>query len=319
MTTTDDLSALTDTLRRLGVIARHDHARRAEIAGDGNMNVTRRVWTGAGTVIVKQAPPYVARYPSIAAPPERAEVEGAFFAAVAREPHVASRVPRVLGADPTRHLLVLEDLGVAADCVDLYDGVALAHDELDALIAWLRALHALPTGPLPAALANRAMRTLNHEHVFVLPFGDRPPLPLDDVLPGLEARSRAVRTDPRVRARAATLGARYLADGDALLHGDFYPASWLRTDRGLQVIDAEFAFVGDTAFDWGVLLAHLVLARQDESLVRRVCDAAPDGTRGYAGIEVMRRLLGVAQLTLGATLDERVTMLERARDWVVAS
>lgn len=312
-----DPTSLTGLLRRLDVIGAAEHALAADAAGEGNMNITLRVRTTAGSFIVKQSPPYVAKYPSIEAPQGRAEVEAAFYGAVAGEEAVASALPRLLAADPALHLLVLEDLGASRDCVDLYAGGQLTAPELDVLVAWLQALHAVPTGALPAVLMNRAMRALNHAHLFELPFAAISPIDLDAVLPGLAAVADPIRTDPAVRSRAQALGESYLADGGALLHGDYYPGSWLRTERGLAIIDAEFTFVGDPAFDWGVLIGHLVLARQAPSLVQRAVDAAPPGSTGFAGIEVLRRLLGVAQLPLQATLDERTTMLERARAWLV--
>ena len=38
-------------------------------------------------------------------------------------------------------------------------------------------------------------------------------------------------------ARVAALGARYLEDGETLVHGDYFPGSWVRTGAGVAVID----------------------------------------------------------------------------------
>ena len=47
------------------------------------MNCTLRVTTTRRSFILKQARPWVEKYPQIAAPVERARVEAAFYAAVA--------------------------------------------------------------------------------------------------------------------------------------------------------------------------------------------------------------------------------------------
>ncbi|MDL1893438.1 GNAT family N-acetyltransferase, partial [Sphingobacteriales bacterium CHB3] len=71
----------------------------AERVGDGNMNMTVRVRTAGSSFILKQARPWVVKYPQIAAPVERAEVEAAFYAAVGRVEEVSRRMPRLRGFD----------------------------------------------------------------------------------------------------------------------------------------------------------------------------------------------------------------------------
>ena len=57
----------------------------------------------------------------------------------------------------------------------------------------------------------------------------------------------------------AKVGDIYLSDdGGVLLHGDYYPGSWLKTDAGFRVIDPEFCFLGPPEFDLGVLAAHWI-------------------------------------------------------------
>lgn len=316
-----DLPGLAERLAHLGVLLRGARLEGATRAGEGNMNLVLRVTRQGGeTLIVKQARPWVEKYPTIAAPVERATVEAAFYAAVRRLPDVRTRMPRLLAYDPDAHLLVLEDLGAGADLLDLYAGARLSEADLDVLLTWLATLHAHGADELDAALrgvlANRAMRALNHAHVFDLPFRDTPPRPLDEVLPGLASLHGELVADGVLRRAAASLGARYLADGDALVHGDFYPGSFLRTPRGLRMLDPEFAALADPAWDYGVLAGHLLLAGQDTAAVERVLAAGGPAARGYAGVEVLRRLVGVAQLPLSLDLAARAALAWRAAAWL---
>ena len=138
---------------------------------------------------------------------------------------------------------------------------------------------------------------------------------------------RPLKEDAAYVAAVRALGVRYLADrpDGALLHGDFFPGSFLRrAGGGLCVIDPEFGFPGDAEFDVGVLWAHLHLAHQDKKLLaqtwedyRLAGDWSPARARQYAGAEIMRRLIGVAQLPLTADLARKQELLVLSRRLVL--
>ena len=90
-------------------------------AGEGNMNLTLRVQTEERSFILKQARPWVEKYPDIPAPKERVLVEAAFYQAVADCPLVAERMPGFLGWDEENFVAAFADLGETADCTDLYN------------------------------------------------------------------------------------------------------------------------------------------------------------------------------------------------------
>jgi len=307
-----DSDALTRWLRAKRWIGEHEAVTALASAGPGNMNLTLRAHLGDRTFIVKQSRAWVEKYPDIAAPPDRALSEAAFYEAVAGYEAVASAMPTLLHVDREARVLVLEDLGAAADCNDVYGGVALGEGAREELLRWLGALHAIALPAPPPVLRNRAMRALNHEHVFDLPL--RPDtFDADDFCAGLEEHAAALRADEEYVAATDELGALYQGDGDTLLHGDFYPGSWLRTAAGLRVIDPEFCFLGPAEFDVGVMLAHAVLAGGDPGAEEAAIAASyvgPEGfdfalVRQFAGVEIMRRLIGVAQLPLDASLERR--------------
>ena len=172
-------------------------------------------------------------------------------------------------------------------------------------------------------MRNRAMRELNHEHIFSLPLEPENGLDLDSLTPGLGQVARGLQADDAYVARVIALGALYLAvDGPSLLHGDFYPGSFLGTEEGVKVIDPEFAFPGPPEFDLGVLSAHLILAGEHSSSLDRIAAhyARPLDRRllaEFAGVELMRRLLGVAQLPLAAELEQKREWLELSRSWLL--
>jgi 5-methylthioribose kinase len=296
-------------------------------AGAGNMNLTLRVTTADGhSVILKQGRPWVEKYPHIPAPFERTMVEAAFYRAVRDDESVASRMPALLQVDEANHVIALEDLGAGGDCTPIYAGHPLAASTLSGLLDWLAGLAAVRVSSEDrAAFHNRAMRALNHEHIFELPLRPANGLDLDAITPGLGVAAHALIADASYCEAVAAMGRRYLQDGPSLVHGDFFPGSWLRQNDVIFVIDPEFCFMGDVEFDYGVLIAHLILADAPSSLLDAVAAAVAARrleaalVAGYAGVEIMRRLIGVAQLPLTADLPRKRAWLARSRRLVVES
>lgn len=317
----DDVTGVATLMRRLGWRADDEDVLAVERAGEGNMNLTLRVTTTRRSVILKQARPWVEKYDHIAAPWDRAVFEQRFYGKTAALAGVAERMPALLGADDLSRTLLLEDLGTAGDYADLYAGGPLSEAELDAVGTFLAALHGGTRGRPDPTFANRDMRALNHAHIYMLPLSGQLDLPLDDHEAGLaDAAARLRRDDTYVDSMRRT-GERYLMDGPCLLHGDCFPGSWLRTVNGLRLIDPEFCFYGDPEFDIAVTVAHLALARRDQAAAERfVAAASAEGPpldtallAHYAGAEVMRRLLGVAQLPIAPTDGWRRDLLLRSR------
>ncbi|MDQ6758703.1 MAG: phosphotransferase, partial [Acidobacteriota bacterium] len=220
-------------------------------------------------------------------------------------PVLAASMPKLLGTDDAARLLCLQDLGPARDLTSLYAGERLATAELATLIEWLAVLHAsFRDYNDKASFVNREMRALNHMHIFVLPLASEPP--------------------SEFKREVTRLGEQYLEQGDCLLHGDFFPGSWLQSLEGTRVIDPEFCFFGPPEFDLGVMLAHLIFAGYEMPELSRLLLTYGPGIRErlvvqFAGVEIMRRLIGVARLPL--TLDAQATarLLAQSREMVLAA
>ena len=304
----------------------------AEKAGEGNMNCTVRVRTSAGSFILKQSRPWLEKYPHIAAPFDRALTEARFYQLIAANEAVSNRMPRRLWADGAARTLALEDLGAASDFFPLYARQTTLPDAtLAELVDYLAALHRLaPAGTAERqALANHDMRALNHEHMFALPLRAANGLDLDayTLTPGLAAAAAPLKADAVYGQAVAALGERYLhGEGTRLLHGDFFPGSFLQAAAGVRVIDPEFCFCGDAELDLGVFAAHLLLAGEPAVRAESVFSLYRSAgghfsaslARQYAGVEIMRRLIGVAQIpTLQASLARKTGWLALSRRLVL--
>ena len=92
-------------------------------------------------------------------------------------------------------------------------------------------------------------------------------------------------------------------------------------ERGPVIIDPEFSFRGRAEFDLGILEAHMFIKNQDLSEIE---EALQNYTKpsyfedslssAFRSFEIIRRLLGVAQLPLTRDEDFKIDLLDFALD-----
>jgi 5-methylthioribose kinase len=313
-----------DVLDMLGWLPEGAKVISSAIAGAGNMNLVERVTLSDGSsLILKRAHGWVEKYPDIPAPIARVGVEAAFYSAVYGTP-VGAAMPLHLAYDDAHAANLFEDLGEGTDGMTAYAGTPIAMADLDWVIDWMIALHDLAV-PSNTRLTNHAMRLLNAVHIFDFPLDPNSGFDLDAITLGLQEVADQLKADAAFVESVIAFGQTYLeTDEGVLLHGDLYPGSWLITTQGLRIIDPEFCWIGPREWDVGVLAAHLILSGQDDALIDRIYTryrGPIDRTLAdkISGIEIMRRLIGVAQLPLAADLAEKTALLERARHMVAGS
>ncbi len=323
-----DIQTMEAYFHEKGWLTPGDRLLKLEKPGEGNMNKVLRATTQSGSFIVKQARPWVEKYPQFAAPVERLEVEATFFKIANGITALSPYTPDILDFDAGNHIMAVEDLGTGKGYTTIYEpGTLLTAAEVEALARYLSLLHAWKPEPgAPAFPRNLKLRKdLNHIHIFEFPFNPDNGLNLDEIQTGLSAVAQPFQHNSVLKSRVAELGDCYIEEGPCLLHGDFYPGSWLATSSGLKVIDPEFAFMGPAAFDLGVLIAHMMLAEQSEEIIADLLKAYKQGDRfdlslayAFAGTEILRRLIGVAQLPLSLEISQKEGLMNQAGEWILA-
>lgn len=313
------VATLQERLKQNGWLHEGEILETLETPGDGNMNVVIRVRTNRRSFILKQSRPYVRKYKEIDAPLQRIAVECRFYRSM-KDPLGQAHFPRILAYDPSHYLLQLEDLGDCRDMTYWYETRSIDEEAFKKLIDILGIIHAQdPDEDFPS---NLELRRLNHQHIFVLPFSASNDFSLDTIQPGLHALSIPYRDDAAIRQVADRIGEMYLAPGKVLLHGDYYPGSWMTKKHRVYVIDPEFSFPGFAEFDLGVMAAHAVITTGDRNYVRDIVKEYQGTAREslvmqVAGIEILRRLIGRAQLPLERTLEEKEYLLKMARQMIL--
>ncbi|QXP71969.1 phosphotransferase [Polaribacter sp. R2A056_3_33] len=310
-----DLKIIKEFLLEINFLKESEEILSAEKPGEGNMNVVLRVTTNQRSFIVKQSRPFVQKYQDIPAPEDRIDVEYQFYKAI-ESPAITCHIPKVLAYDAKNYVLILEDLGNCEDMSLVYKNRVIETESIQLLVDILSNIHKSEVSNTYPE--NKELRALNHQHIFVLPFVTDNGFSLDTIQDGLEAVSQAYKNDEKLKAQITLVGERYLSEGTTLLHGDYYPGSWMTKEDEVYVIDPEFSFKGFAEFDLGVMAAHMVMATGNKLLISRIKQAyklkldEPLFLQ-ITGIEIMRRLIGLAQLPLERTLEEKKELLEIAR------
>jgi 5-methylthioribose kinase len=288
-------------------------------AGEGNMNLVLRAKTDRRSFIIKLAKPYVVKYPSIPAPLERIDTEYTYYQSMQGDDFLIKKSPKIQDYKPERHLLIMEDLGELQDFTTLYHQPNIEDSTLIELLQYLSRLHQLTINEFPS---NLPMRKLNHEHIFILPFDQNNGLNLDEVQHGLQDLADSIHQNLALKKEALRLGEIYLSKGSSLVHGDFYPGSWMMSKEGLKVIDPEFSFVGNAEFDLGIMAAHLKMSAVQKDFYALIASHYSHSfqvpaIKQWEGIEIIRRLIGVAQLPLEKSLSEKEELLKYATQLVL--
>lgn len=237
----------------------------AEEIGDGNVNLVFRVSSAEGSVIVKQALPYL-RIVGDSWPltPERARIEAE---ALALQHRLApGRVPRLLSYLPELYVQILEDLrGYDVLRRGMIAGkdypLAFTHLGVFSARTLLGTSDLLLPGTEKKALIarfhNPELCAITEDLIFTAPFTNASSNRISDDLRPYAAR---LAEDRALRREAARLRFIFRTRAEALVHGDLHTGSVMATRDDTRVIDAEFAFGGPIAFDVGKMLGNLALA-----------------------------------------------------------
>ena len=323
----NNLERLPHYLMEKGLITPGDHIRSFEKPGEGNMNFVRRVVTDQGSLIIKQSRPWVEKYPQLIAPVERLTVEYTYYSLLSNHPYFAAYSPKIILYDPANLMLVTQDLGNGSDLTYYYQKSSRQDvSQIKSLLEYINHLHHLDWGKQKTDFPlNQELKKLNHEHIFLYPFMEDNGFDLDIIQPGLQQLSFGSKKDESLKHRVEALGESYLSSGPVLIHGDYYPGSWLDIHGQVKVIDPEFAFFGFAEFDIGVMTAHLFMSglemkeiKELLSIYRKRTDFDQSLFCGFCGTEMLRRIIGLAQLPLELDLDEKEKLINLAKSLILS-
>ncbi|MEM5581489.1 S-methyl-5-thioribose kinase [Roseibium sp. AS2] len=234
--------------------------------GDGNLNLVFIVEGPVGTVIVKQALPYVRLVgDSWPLPLYRAYYENhALVRQAERDP---GSVPEVYHFDEAQALIVMEFLSPHKILRrKLIDGEKVAG--LGGFLGRFCARTAFRGSELSLKSADKKkdvglfsgnveIPAITEALVFTDPYYDAK---MNHHTPGLDPVVADLRANPHLKARAQRMLMKFASNAETMLHGDLHSGSIMSTDAESKVIDPEFVQYGPIGFDVGMLVANFLMA-----------------------------------------------------------
>ena len=235
--------------------------------GDGNLNLVFLVQGPNGSVIAKQALPYLrVRGEGWPLPLSRAFFE--YEALTREEKRAEGMTPQVLHFDRDMALTVMEFLSPHIILrKGLVRGIQFPRLANDLGLFLARTLFRGSDFSMNAAdkradvalfAGNDGLCAVTEARVFTEPYFDaelnRWTSPqLDEVVAG-------IRSDSMLKVAVHEMKTLFMSKSQSLLHGDLHSGSVMVTEDDTRVIDPEFAFYGPMGFDVGALLGNYLLA-----------------------------------------------------------
>ena len=234
--------------------------------GDGNLNLVFIVTGAAGSVVVKQALPYVRLIDeSWPLPLYRAFFEHhALERQAKRDP---GAVPEVFHFDESQALIAMEHLHphvilryklIAGERVE---GLGEFLGTFCARTAFRGSELHLPSPEKKADVAlfagNVEIPAITEALIFTDPYYAAE---MNHHTAGLDPVVATLRGDVSLKVEVQKLFAKFASDTETLLHGDLHTGSVMSTATASRIIDPEFAQYGPMGFDLGMLVANFLMA-----------------------------------------------------------
>jgi len=268
-----------------------------------------RLSTNKSSLLLKQPKKWSAFNNFLNPPPlETLKQEAGFYELIRSYDYLSRFMPAFYLYDEDNQLLILEDISDAENYYSIYKKHHINNEELQQLVKWLNHLHRVRLQPKEKALIEQE----NIKTYYVSSFFDFPDKINFAPDHALASELKQIMDNPQVREAILILKSTYQQSGFTLLHGDYSPGNWLASDGGIYIIDPKFSAFGRPEIDLGNLIGHLLLASIPDQKIEMVFDSYEDKSIDkelvlrFAGLEMMRRLIGIYPINLsGATLQKK--------------
>tara|TARA_R110002012_G_scaffold7936_2_gene36825 strand:- start:228634 stop:229896 length:1263 start_codon:yes stop_codon:yes gene_type:complete len=235
--------------------------------GDGNLNLVFIVEGDAGSVIVKQALPYVRLVgDSWPLPLKRAFFE--YHALIRQEARDPGSVPEVLHFDEEQALIIMERLQPHIILrQQTMEGRKVAG--LGKTLGLFAARTAFRGSDLSMAARDKKadvalfadnveLCDITESLVFTDPYYDAEMN--RHTTPQLDGIVAELRNDIALKVEVQHMKRAFTSRGETMCHGDLHAGSIMVTDNEARIIDPEFAYYGPFGFDIGMLIGNYLMA-----------------------------------------------------------
>jgi len=234
--------------------------------GDGNLNLVFIVAGAKGTVIVKQALPYVRLVgDSWPLPLYRAFYE--HCALTRQERRAPGTVPQIYHFDKAQALIVMQFLTphiILRNKLILGEKVSGAGDFIGkfcARTAFRGSELSMQSSDKKADVGvfsgNVEIPAITEALVFTDPYYNAE---MNSHTALLDPVVETIRSNTELKGRVQRMLMKFASNTETMVHGDLHSGSIMATDNELYVIDPEFAQYGPMGFDLGMVIANFLMA-----------------------------------------------------------
>jgi 5-methylthioribose kinase len=257
------LGVLEEIVTRIGADVENWHVKEV---GDGNLNLVFIVEGSGGTVIVKQALPYVRLVgDSWPLPLYRAYYE--HEALLRQEERAPGSVPEIFYFNREQALIVMEFLQPHI----ILRGKLIAGQRVANLSETMGRFCAQTAfrgselsmksidkkADVGVFAGNVKIPAITEALVFTDPYFDAE---MNQNTPELDGVIKKLRDNVALKSRVQAMLMKFASNTETMLHGDLHSGSIMSTDDDSRVIDPEFVQYGPMGFDIGMLTANFLMA-----------------------------------------------------------
>ena len=304
-----------------------------EEIGDGNLNFVFRVSDKKQmerSLVLKQAPPYIKILgPDYPLPSDRLTYE--WRSLQIYNQFASEVVPTMYYFDGNAAVMAMEDLkgykllrddlivGNVNQTIPLLIGKYMGNVHSQ---TYTDNLDRTTIQKYQKEFANTVMQSITADYVFTFPFTEHE---TNYHTEGLDAAVYQLKADQQFLKHVDELKSIFLKVQRGLTHGDLHTGSVMVKDDSAKVIDSEFAFYGPVGFDVGLFWANYLLSyyshidntkiqseivtaiiqtwkiyteyfKIEQSLKSQTLQGIFNESVGFAGVEMLRRIIGAAHV-----------------------
>jgi len=200
------------------------------------------------------------------------KTEAAFCQLIGNYEYLSRFTPLFRGYDEGEKILVYDSIEDGKNFSAIYKSHLIEQEEIQLLTKWLSLLHRLRFEKKA-----HGQFDLTNNKIFSGLFKQEIPAAMveKDAAYSAEliALYREINKDERVLKRIEALASSYAQKSETLIHGNFTPLNWFRSDSGVAIANPSFARFGPPEFDLGLFVAHLSLALVPKEKIEIVFDS----------------------------------------------
>jgi len=200
------------------------------------------------------------------------KAEAAFCQLIENYEYLSRFMPLFRGYDEGEKILIYDSIEDGKNLSTLYNNRIIEHEEIQLLTKWLSLLHRLRFEK-----NIRGQFDTSNNKIFSGLFKQEIPAAIlenDAAYSGeMILLYEEINKDENVLKRIDALSSIYAQESETLIHGNFTPSNWFRSDSGVAIANPCFARFGSPEFDLGLFIAHLKLAQVAQEKIDIVLDS----------------------------------------------